>query len=143
MQIHGIVVHIDQIYAGKRPTRVLRVVAKVALAVVLAPAALVVWLMVGMVSSNKGKPTFASEVAVRAAGFWAGRKLVDNSVAVRDVRVQDGAGRQWLVRIFGHLRSGNLNLGDVVTISGVERNGTLRFRDGTNHTIRSRLIGSC
>ena len=142
MQIHGTVVHIDQIYAGKRPVNILRTVAKVVLVIALAPAALVVWLMVGMVSSNKGRPTFASEVAVRAAGFWAGRKLVDNTVAVRDVRVQDGAGRQWLVQVFGPLRSGNLNLGDVVTVNGIERNGTLWFQDGTNHTIRSRLIAS-
>jgi hypothetical protein len=142
MQIHGTVVHIDQIYAGKRPVNILRTVAKVVVGIALAPAALVVWLIVGMVSSNKGRPTFASEVAVRTAGFWAGRKLVDNTVAVRDIRLQDGAGRQWLVRIFGHLKSGNLNLGDVVTMNGVETNGTVRFRTGTNHTIRCRLIAS-
>jgi len=140
MQIHGTVVHIDQIYAGKRAVSILRIIARIALAVVLAPAALFVWLLLGMLSSNRGRPTFISEVAVRAAGFWAGRKLVDNTVPVRDVRVQDRAGRQWLVRICGPLKSGNLTVGDVVTIDGVDRNGTLWFREGANHTIRSRLI---
>ena len=142
MQIHGTVVHIDRVYAGKRPVKFVRAVTKVVLAIALAPAALAVWLMVGMVSSNKGRPTFASDVAVRAAGFWAGRKLVDNTVAVRDIRLQDGTGRQWLVRICGQLKSGNVTLGDVVTIDGVDRNGTLWLSDGTNHTVRSRLIAS-
>jgi hypothetical protein len=142
MQIHGTVVHIDQVYAGKRPVDFVRTVTKVVFAFALAPAALAVWLMVAMVSSNKGRPTFASEVVVRAAGFWAGRKLVDNTVAVRDIRVQDGTGQQWLVRICGQLKSGNVTLGDVVTIDGVDRNGTLWFRHGTNHTGRSKLMAS-
>jgi len=142
MQIQGTVVHIDHAYPGKRPVSILRTVARVVLAVVLAPAGLFVWLLFGLVSGSRTRPTFASEVAVRAAGFWAGRKLVDNTVAVRDVRVQDATGRQWLVRICGHLKSGNLNLGDVVTMDGADKNGTLRFRKGMNHTIRSRLIAS-
>ena len=140
MQIHGTVVHIDQLYAGKRAGSILRTVGKVVLAVVLAPVALFLWLLFGMVSSNRGRPSFVSEVAVRAVGFWAGRKIVDNMIPVRDVRVQDRAGRQWLVRICGQLKSGNVTIGDVVTMDGIDRNGTLWFREGTNHTIRSRLI---
>lgn len=143
MQVHGTVIHIDQLYAGKRGVSILRTIARIALAVVLAPVALFAWLLFGMLSrNNRGRPTFVSAVAVRVAGFWAGRKIVDNTVAVRDVRVRDGAGRQWLVRICGHLKSGNVIVGDVVTMDGVDRNGTLWFRKGTNHTIRCRLIGS-
>ena len=132
--------NIDQLYAGKRAGSILRTVGKVVLAVVLAPVALFLWLLFGMVSSNRGRPSFVSEVAVRAAGFWAGRKIVDNMIPVRDVRVQDRTGRQWLVRICGQLKSGNVTLGDVVTMDGIDRNGTLWFREGTNHTIRSNVL---
>ena len=142
MQIHGTIVHIDQPYPGKRAFSVLHFLVRVVLAVVLAPVALFLWLLYGMVSNNRGRPTFVSEVAVRAAGFWAGKKLVDNTVTVSDVRVRDGLGKQWLVRIRGHFRSGNLALGDTVTMHGVERNGTLWFREGMNHTIRAKLISS-
>lgn len=142
MQIHGTVVHIDQPYAAKPIVSIPHAIARLAFAIVLVPVALILWLLSGVLSSNRGRPTFVSEVAGRAAGYWAGQKLIGNTVIVRDVRVQDVAGKQWLVRICGHLKRGSLNFGDVVTVDGVDRQGTLLFRGGINHTIRSRLVAT-
>jgi hypothetical protein len=95
-----------------------------------------------MLRGGGSRPGFLSQVGVRVTSFWLSMRLFGHNgdVMVRDIRVRDVAGRQWLVRIHGILSRGNLNVGDSVTIEGDDRGGTLEFRRGLNHTIQSALV---
>ena len=94
-----------------------------------------------MFGRNGSRSGFFSQVGVRVTSYWLSARLFGPSgdVIVRDFRVRDIAGHQWLVRMHGVLRLGNLNVGDSVTIEGDDRGGTLVFRRGQNHTIGSIL----
>jgi len=140
-QIQGTVVHLDAPYLGKKERSAWAVVAKLALALVLVPIVLPLWLLGLMFGGGNTRHGFLSQVGVRVTSFWVSMRLFGHNgdVMVRDLRVRDGSGRQWLVRINGLLSRGNLNIGDCVTIEGENRLGTLVFRRGHNHTIQSVL----
>jgi hypothetical protein len=138
-QIQGTVIHLDAPYPGKRERSLWAVVGKLLLAIALVPIVLPLWLLGSMSCGGGSRPGFLSQIAVRVTSFWLSMRLFGHNgdVMVRDFRVRDGTGKQWLVRINGMLSRGNLNLGDSVTIEGDDRGGTIMFRRGHNHTIRS------
>jgi len=80
-------------------------------------------------------------VASQIIGFVLTRRLIGGSasVPVRDVRVLDASGQQFLVRLKGHLKSGNLAVGDEVIAKGWMRRGTLLFRRGFNKRINAAI----
>ena len=141
-QIQGTVIHLDPAYLGKKDRSVWAVIGKLALALALVPILLPLWLLGFMFRGGGSRPGFLSQVGVRVTSFWLSMRLFGHNgdVMVRDFRVRDGTGRQWLVRIHGILSRGNLNVGDSVTIEGDDRGGTLEFRRGLNHTIQSALV---
>jgi hypothetical protein len=140
-QIQGTVIHLDAPYLGKKDRSVWAVVGKIILAVALVPIVLPLWLLGFMFRGGGSRHGFLSQVGVRVTSFWLSMRLFGHNgdVMVRDFRVRDGSGRQWLVRINGILSRGNLSVGDSVTVEGDDRGGTLLFRRGHNHTIRSVL----
>jgi hypothetical protein len=138
-QVRGTILRVDAPYTGKRDLSVLDVAGKALLTLLLLPFLLPLWIVLTMFRSNAAHPSFMSQVAVRVTSFWVSLKLYGDRrvVLVRDVRVRDGAGQQWLVRVTGTFIAGALSVGDDVTIEGVNRKGTIVFRRGMNHTIRS------
>jgi hypothetical protein len=140
-QIQGTVIHLDPPYLGKKDRSVWAVLGKLALALALVPIVLPLWLLGFMFRGGGPRTGFLSQVGVRVTSFWLSMRLFGHNgdVMVRDFRVRDGTGRQWLVRMQGILSRGNLNVGDSVTIEGDDHGGTLVFRRGHNHTIRSVL----
>jgi hypothetical protein len=87
------------------------------------------------------KVPFLSAVAVQVAGFLLTRRLVGPmaSIPVRDIRVRDAAGQEFLVRLKGQLTSGSVSVGDDVLLEGWDRNGMLLFRRGFNKRIRTAI----
>lgn len=140
-QIRGTILRVDAPYTGKRDLTIAGVVGKVLLALFVLPFLLPFWLLLSMFRSDAARPSFTSQVAVRVTSFWVSLKLYGDRrvVLVRDVRVRDGAGQQWLVRVTGNFVAGALSVGDDVTLEGVNRKGTIVFRRGINHTIRSAI----
>lgn len=82
-----------------------------------------------------------SGVAVQVISFLLTRSLVGPpaSVPVRDVRLRDASGEEYLVRLKGHLISGSIAVGDEIVAEGRDRNGTLLFRRGFNKRIRTAI----
>lgn len=64
-------------------------------------------------------------ILIRA--FTGGRSS-NKEVPVQDLVVQDTGGRDYLVRIKGHLAVGNVSIGDTVTVKGKLKGGMLLFR---------------
>lgn len=141
-QIRGTVVHVDAPYMGKREKTLWGIVGKLALIIAMVPIVVPLWLLGLMFGGRGSRYGFLSQVGVRVTSFWVSMRLFGNSgdITVRDFRVRDAAGRQRLVRVYGALRSGSLNIGDLVTVEGRDRNGTLVFQRGQNHTIQSALL---
>lgn len=87
------------------------------------------------------KVPFLSAIAVQVAGFLLTRRLMGPmaNVPVRDIRVRDAAGQEFLVRLKGQLTSGSVSVGDDVLLEGWDRNGMLLFRRGFNKRIRTAI----
>jgi hypothetical protein len=118
---------------------------KACIAVLLLPFALIVgvpllvlsWLFRG---SSRSSGMFSS-LSSQVLGFWLTGKLFrKDDVPVRDIRVRDSSGSEHLVRIKGDFVAGNVNVADNVTIEGVNRQGTLMFRRGTNHRTHCEIL---
>jgi len=80
-------------------------------------------------------------VATQVVSFLLTRRLMGPlaSVPVRDVRLRDASGEEYLVRLKGHLISGSVTVGDEIVAEGWERNGMLIFRRGYNKRIRAAI----
>lgn len=61
-------------------------------------------------------------------------------VPVRDIRLKDKSGVEYLVRIKGDLYAGNVNVGDDIEVEGFDRRGTIMFYRGKNIRTRSEII---
>lgn len=109
----------------------------------IALGALVVMLMLSFLfpRSSAGYPGFISSTFSQLTGFLFSRKLnkAPADIPVRDVRLRDSAGVERLVRLKGHVTAGNINVGDEIVVTGVDRGGTLLFRSGWNKRISSEI----
>jgi hypothetical protein len=87
------------------------------------------------------KVPFVSSVAVQVVAFLLTRRLMGPmaNVPVRDIRVRDAAGQEFLVRIKGQLISGSVSVGDDIAVQGWDRGGMLLFRRGYNQRIRTAI----
>ena len=87
------------------------------------------------------KVPFLSAVSVQVVSFLLTRRLMGPmaNVPVRDIRIRDSAGQEFLVRIKGQLTSGSVSVGDDVLVEGWDRNGMLLFRRGFNKRIRTAI----
>lgn len=94
------------------------------------------WLLSKILPQN-----FLSSIAVQIISFLLVRKLVGPiaNVPVRDIRVRDSAGQEFLVRLKGQLTSGSVSKGDDVIVEGWDRHGMLLFRRGYNKRIRTAI----
>lgn len=146
--VNGIVIHIDPLYMARPEFNWGGFLIKSGLVVLFLPLFLslaIVTFMMSTISSmiglNRGRPGFFSNLATQVTGFFLTSKLFGPKadVPVRDVRLRDGSGDEHLVRIRGDFVSGNVNIGDDVTVEGVNRSGTLMFRRGYNNRTRSEI----
>ena len=87
------------------------------------------------------KVPFLSAISVQVVSFFLTRRLMGPmaNVPVRDIRVRDAAGQEFLVRIKGQMTSGSVSVGDDVLVEGWDRNGMLLFRRGYNKRIRTAI----
>jgi len=101
--------------------------------VVLGVFLLLMWLL--------SKVPFLSAIAVQVVSFCLTRRLMGPmaNVPVRDIRIRDSAGQEFLVRMKGQLTSGSVSVGDDVLVEGWDRNGMLLFRRGYNKRIRTAI----
>jgi hypothetical protein len=87
------------------------------------------------------KVPFLSAIAVQVVSFVLTRRLMGPmaNVPVRDIRIRDSGGQEFLVRMKGQLTSGSVSVGDDVVIEGWDRHGMLLFRRGYNKRIRTKI----
>lgn len=87
------------------------------------------------------KVPFLSAIAVQVVSFVLTRRLMGPmaNVPVRDIRIRDSAGQEFLVRMKGQLTSGSVSVGDDVAVEGWDRHGMLLFRRGYNKRIRTAI----
>ena len=87
------------------------------------------------------KVPFLSAIAVQVVSFILTRRLMGPmaNVPVRDIRIRDSGGQEFLVRMKGQLTSGSVSVGDDLLVEGWDRNGMLLFRRGYNKRIRTAI----
>ena len=148
--VDGVVVQIDPTYNTPAVTNWPR---RLIVAVVLSPLLLVAlvsslivrlfWRMVvpGGRRSLASPRGFFGGIMSQVVGFALTKHLLGEQpdMPVRDVRVRDASGSDHLVRIEGHLLSGNVAVGDTVSVTGVLRHGTTVLRWGYNHRTKSEI----
>jgi hypothetical protein len=140
----GIVIHVDPVYTTKPEFYWGKFLLKVCLGLILLPFALIFavpfLILLSLFRGSGRSPGLFSNLGSQLMSFWLTAKLFKkDDVPVRDIRVRDHSGAEHLVRIRGHFIAGNVNVGDDVTIEGVDRGGTLMFRRGTNHRTGSEI----
>lgn len=145
MQIQGTVLWIDPPRQARREWTgfgCLRATLLIAVLVPMVIAAVPIVIAMRMLRSGQSGSSFLSAVASHVTGHWVSMRLFGNArdVPVRDVRVRDANGQQYLVRVVGDLSMGNLSAEDAVTLSCVNRKGTYLLRRGVNHTTRSSIV---
>ena len=64
----------------------------------------------------------------------------DKKEPVQNFRVRDKSGQERDVRMKGYLRAGNISPGDVLTIWGKRKQGTLHFKKAENHQTSSSVL---
>jgi hypothetical protein len=140
--LRGVVVHIDGPYMARREFDWAKLAIKAAVLLVFSPILMsvaVVWMAIAIGASlfgfRRGGPGFISGVATQVVGFFLTSRLLGPKpdTPVRDVRVKDTGGNERLVRIHGDFAAGNVNVGDDITVKGVDRRGTVILRRGFNH----------
>lgn len=89
-------------------------------------------------SKSKG---FAFDIIHQITGFFFSLSLNKKAPAipVRDFRLLDAGGDEYLVRIKGDVVTGSIKVGDELSVTGVDDRGTLMFRHGWNQRIRSEI----
>lgn len=143
--VNGVATHVDPVYLARPEFSLKKLLRRSTLFIVFLPVFLPLLVAIIALSAacsilgvgrNGG---FLSNVASQFVGFVLTSKLLGPKadVPVRDVRLRDSAGDEHLVRIRGDFVSGNINVGDDVTIEGFDRGGTLMFWRGQNHRVRS------
>jgi hypothetical protein len=85
--------------------------------------------------------SFLSGTFNQMVGFFFSKRLNKEpaDVPVRDVRLQDASGVERLVRIKGEMVAGSVGVGDEISVMGVNRDGTLLFRQGWNKRINAKI----
>lgn len=143
-RIHGVVTNVSPAGIGvchpKSEFRVVRTLLWTLATVAILPGVVAFWIMRDLMSSGR-RPHSGPGLLQQIFGYWLGIKLWNRSqTPVRNFRVREsGSGRTRLVRMFGNLIEGDVAMGDTVTVFGDDSNGTLIFRDGMNHSLRSRI----
>ena len=92
-------------------------------------------------NESGGGASFLSNLASQIISFFLMGKLFGKKelVPVRDIRLRSSEGSEHLVRIKGDLITGNINVGDNIKVSGINRKGTLFFRRGINNRTNSEI----
>ena len=143
--LDGRVIQVEPIYMANPDFHWVRFLVKLAILgaavyyygllilVVLGVFLLLMWLL--------SKVPFLSAISVQVVSFLLTRRLMGPmaNVPVRDIRVRDAAGQEFLVRMKGQLISGSVSVGDDVLVEGWDRNGMLLFRRGYNKRIRTAI----
>lgn len=146
--LRGTVIHSDPVYGIPPTTNWFRVCFRVCAVICLIPVVALVALMSACmrVAVRMMFPRIrdrgdrgGSNLLLLLMTFMTSRAGIGSraQVPVRDIRVRDVDGTEHLVRMIGQVVSGNVNVGDDVTLSGFARGGTLRARQGINHRTRS------
>ena len=143
----GVVTHVDPVYMTRPEFRFMRLLRRLALAILLLPVILPVLVAIFAVSGlcsilGVGRDGgFLSNVASQSVGFLLTSKLLGPKadIPVRDVRLRDSARNEHLVRVRGDFVAGNINVGDDITVEGFNRGGTLMFWRGQNHRVGSEI----
>lgn len=139
--LRGVIIQVDKPYMIRPKFNWVGFLIKGALLIFLLPIILGVGLaffvvslfltIVGFRRMSGGSPSLVSHFFY----FLLSHKLLGSKseVAVRDLRLRDVGGNEHLVRIKGDFLTGNVNVGDDVTVEGFNRGGTLIFWRGQNH----------
>lgn len=89
-------------------------------------------------SRQQEQPGIGSQlVSFFLYGVLFGPKKTDT---VRDIRLRDDQGSEYLVRIVGDFIAGNINAGDEIEVFGWNKQGTLIFYRGRNLRTRSDIL---
>lgn len=146
-RLSGTAIHVDPVYMSKPQKGLLGHLLSVVLALAFLPLVLALVIAFYFISmslslsgfGNKGRPGFLSGLASHLLAFYLTGKLFGprDQIPVRDIRVRDSAGDEYLVRIQGELTAGTVNVGDTIEVSGFNRRGTLIFSRGRNTRIGS------
>jgi hypothetical protein len=144
--LDGRVIHVEPIYMGTGDFHWGRFLLKIAILcaavyyygfiILLGLVALLIfaWLISKVLPQG-----LVTGVAVQVISFLLTRKLVGPvaNVPIRDIRLRDSSGQEYLVRMKGQLTSGSVNVGDDIVAEGYERQGMLLFRRGFNKRIQT------
>ncbi|MFH1014976.1 MAG: hypothetical protein V1762_03555 [Nitrospirota bacterium] len=146
----GTVIALEQPYMAKRETSLPMFLLKAALWICFFP--IILGVILGLVIASKmfsfltpgrsDRPGFFSTLASQVVGFFLTGKLFGpkDLIPVRDLRLRDKNGLEYLVRIRGELYAGNVNGGDEIEVEGFNRRGTIEFLRGRNLRTRSEIL---
>lgn len=143
--LDGRVIQVEPIYMANPDFHWARLFAKLAILgaavyyygllilIVLGVFLVLMWLL--------SKVPFLSAIGIQVVSFLLTRRLMGPmaNVPVRDIRVRDSAGQEFLIRMKGQLNSGSVSVGDDVVVEGWDRNGMLHFRRGYNKRVRTAI----
>lgn len=150
--IAGRVVSIDPVYTVSPDfdwsKLILKIFLLIVLVLVVGPVLIGIALCLMMIkllfslffphSKSKG---FTFDIIYQITGFLF--SLLQNkktsALPVRDFRLLDAGGDEYMVRIRGDIVTGSIKVGDELTVTGANDGGTLMFRRGWNQQIRSEI----
>lgn len=148
-KLSGTVIAIDPPYMAKPEFKWPSFLIKLTIGLAIFPliiGAIIAGVFFSLINSlfgfGRNRPGFFSSLASQVVGFFLTGKLFGpkEQVPVRDIRLRDEVGQEYLVRIRGELVAGNLNVGDEVEVEGFDRRGTLMFRRGRNKRTRAEIL---
>jgi hypothetical protein len=140
--LRGAVIAVDPVYMTKPEFHWGRFLWTTCIRLLLLPFAVVLFLPFFIINLfvRSRPPGFMSHLSSEVLSFWLITKFFrKDEVPVRDIRLRDLSASERLVRIRGHFVAGNVNVGDDITVEGVDRQGTLMFRRGFNHRTNSAI----
>src|ERR1043166_3815755 len=143
--IAGRVVSVDPVYMVHPyfdwSKSVLKLLVFTALVLLVAPILIAIALCLMMIdllfsllSSGSKSKGFTFDIIRKLTGFFFSRKRDHKApaISVRDFRLLDSSGDEYMVRIKGDIVTGGIKVGDELTVTGVNDRGTLMFRHGWN-----------
>jgi len=145
--IKGTVISVDQPRMEKKHDSPVVIVSKLVLGILLLPVILVLVLVFAILklfifgAGGGHRGGFFSGFLSHLFSFFLIGKLhgTKDTVQVIDARLRDDSSTEHLIRVQGELVTGNFNVGDLVTVQGPNRNGTLFVKTGWNHRTNAHI----
>ena len=149
-KVSGSVIAVDQPYQIEKVSTPFKSILKFVFGIIIFPIIICTVLAIAFTrkihSFLDNRPTrsgsgFGSRIMSHFFGYFLIGKLTGpkETISVKDIRLRDKKGREYLLRVIGDLVMGNFSVGDEIIVEGKNEGGAIIVKKGWNCRTKSEI----